>query len=305
MSLATSIATPPSHPLPPVLGGDVPDAAIRPHWVPVTGPMRDHVVALMAAEVDPIPSGIFSIAPHDSLMLTVQFGRDADCIEQKGPQGENTWLTGIREWAGSFVPAGDCVTLFAMLTPLGAVNLLESQPLDTVPRIRARVGEVLDPQVTRQLETAVAHATSLEDRLRAFGSWIETRALRPRRLAQSAVRAARAAMHIRAEPRAQIEHVAAREQITRRQLERDFGRWIGTSPRHLAQVARLQSVSRHAQRGWSLARIAAESGFADQAHMNRAVRQLTGVTPQRFVRGFGTPIAAAFRAATGGGTVYL
>lgn len=39
--------------------------------------------------------------------------------------------------------------------------------------------------------------------------------------------------------------------------------------------------------------------------MTRAVRQLTGLTPQRFVRALGTPMSAAFRAATGGGTVYL
>lgn len=209
-SLITAQVPPPAPPVSAYAPGSLPNADIRSHWVPVTGPLRDYVVALMAVEAAPISQGLLSIAPHDSLMLTVQFGRDADCIEQKGPQGENTWLTGIRERAGSFAPPGDCFTLFALLTPLGAVHLLESQPLDGVPRIRARVGEVLDRQVTRQLETTVAHATTLEDRLRAFASWIETRALRPRGLAQSAVRAARAAMHVCADPTTPVEQVAAR-----------------------------------------------------------------------------------------------
>jgi transcriptional regulator GlxA family with amidase domain len=93
--------------------------------------------------------------------------------------------------------------------------------------------------------------------------------------------------------------------VSRRQLERDFGQWIGTSPRHLAQVARVQAVSRKAQTGGSLAGIAADVGFADQAHMTRVVRQLTGLTPQRLRRPGRTPIAAAFRRVTGGGTVYL
>ena len=282
-----------------------PAAAFRPRWFPVAGPMRTFVSALMAVEVDPIRPTQLSVAPHDSLMLVVQLGRGSDCIEQKGPQGENTWLTGIRRWTGSFTPAGNCFTLFAMLTPLGAVNLLESQPLGGVPRIRAQVAEVLDRQITRELETGIAHAHSLEERLRIFGSWIETRAFRPRKLAYAAVRAARAAMHVCEDPLAAIEAVAAREQITRRQLERDFGHWIGTSPRHLAQVARLQAVSRHAQRGWSLARIAAEVGFADQSHMTRVVRQLTTLTPLSFVRAASTPMSMAFRAATAGGTVYL
>ena len=293
------------HSMPATVEVTPPAEAFRTHWVPVSGPLQDHVSALMAVEIDPIRPTRLSVAPHDSLMLVVQLGRGADCIEQKGPQGENTWLTGIRRWTGSFTPAGNCVTLFAMLTPLGAVNLLESQPLSSVPRIRAHVAQVLDRQITRHLETGIAHAADLGERLRMFGSWIEERAFRPRKLDHAAVRAARAAMHVCKEPLAAIEEVAARECITRRQLERDFGHWIGTSPRHLGQVARLQTVSRHAQQGWSLARIAAEVGFADQAHMTRSVRQLTNLTPHRFVRAASTPMSLAFRAATAGGTVYL
>ena len=39
--------------------------------------------------------------------------------------------------------------------------------------------------------------------------------------------------------------------------------------------------------------------------MSRVVHQLTGLTPRRFVRSGRTPISAAFRHATAGGTVYL
>lgn len=279
----------------------------RPQWLPINGPLRDHVLALMAVEVDPLHSAAMTlkIAPHDSLMLTVQFGRGADGVDQKGSLGDNTWLTGIRQWTGTFAPAGDCVTLFALLTPLGAVHLLEGQPLDAVPRIRAQVADVLDRQVTRHLETAIVRAPSLDVRLRAFGAWLEQRATRPRAVAHAALRAGRAAMQTCLDPSIEVETLARDERITRRQLERDFARWIGTSPRHLAQVARLQSVSRHAARGWSLAHVAAEAGYADQAHMSRAVRALTGVTPRRFVQAASTPMSSAFRAATGGRTVYI
>jgi AraC-like DNA-binding protein len=281
-------------------------SAFRPRVLPVQGPLRDYVSALMAVEVDPLHGPLtLSVAPHESMMLTVQLGRDADAIEQKGPQGSNTWLTGIRRWTGSFTPAGNCVSLFALLTPLGSVHLLDSQPLAGVPRIRASVADVLDGRTTRRLETDIAHAGSLHDRLRVLAAWLEERALRTRRLTSAALRAARAAMHVVAEPGVPVEALAARHAVTRRQLERDFGRWIGTSPRHLSQVARLQAVSRHAQRGGSLAHVAAEVGFADQSHMTRVVRQLTGLTPGQFVRSATTPMSHAFRAATAGGTVYL
>ena len=112
-------------------------------------------------------------------------------------------------------------------------------------------------------------------------------------------------MRVCGEPTVAIDTLADEQHVSRRQLERDFGDWIGTSPRHLAQVARVQAVSRKAQAGASLADIAADVGFADQAHMSRVVRQLTGLTPLRFTRSSRSVMAAAFRQATGGGTVYL
>jgi hypothetical protein len=39
--------------------------------------------------------------------------------------------------------------------------------------------------------------------------------------------------------------------------------------------------------------------------MSRVVRQLTGLTPQRFIRSRQSVMAGAFRSATGGRTVYL
>ncbi len=279
--------------------------SVQTRVIPVTGALQPYVAALMAADINaagPLP---LAVAPHESLMLSVQLGRSSDAIEQKGTHGENTCLTGIREWTGTFSGAGNCLSLFALLTPLGAVQLLESRSLDKVPRIRARVAELLDAKLTRSLESDIAVAGTLDDKLRAFAAWLERRATANRRVSPAALRAGQAAMRICGGPTTPIETLASERQVSRRQLERDFRQWLGTSPRHLAQVARVQAVSRKAQSGASLADIAADVGFADQAHMSRVVRQLTGLTPRRFVHARPSPMAAAFRNATRGGTVYL
>lgn len=283
------------------------DAAVpvRTQSMPVAGALRPYVSALLSAEISasgPLP---LSIAPHESLVLSVQLGRASDPIEQKGQHGQNTRLTGIRQWTGAFEGAGDCVSLFALLTPLGAVHLLESRPLAQAPRIRARVAELLDDRLTRRLESDVAQASTLDDKLRAFAAWLEQRAVASRRLSTAAQRAGRAAMRLSGDPDVAIETLADEQHVSRRQLERDFNQWLGTSPRHLAQVARVQAVSRKAHTGATLADIAADVGFSDQAHMSRVVRQLTGLTPLRFARAAQSPMAAAFRRATHGGTVYL
>jgi len=271
----------------------------------VQGALRDSVAALIAVEIDgagPIP---LAIAPHESLMLSVQFGRSADPIEQKGEHGSNTSLTGIRQWTGTFNGTGNCVSLFALLTPLGSVQLLDSQPLESHPRIRAPLAALLDRGLTRELESRIALADGLDAKLGSFAAWLEARATDRRRQSTAALRAGRAAMRLRAEPNLGVDEIADEQHVSRRQLERDFRRWVGTSPRHLAQVARVQQVSRLARSGASLAHIAADAGFADQAHMSRVVRETTGLTPLHFVRSQRTPLAAGFRHATGGGTVYL
>lgn len=279
--------------------------AIRSHAIEVSGALRPYVRALIGVELGAIGPLPLSVAPHESLMLTVQLGRASDCIEQKGVHGENTTLTGIREHTGAFIGAGDCVTLFAMLTPLGAVHLLDGQPLAPVPRIRARVAALLDAKLTRRLESDVALSAKLPDKLHALATWLEARATCQRAVARGALRAGRAATRLCAAPTLDIQTLADEQHVSRRQLERDFGHWLGTSPRHLSQVSRVQAVSRKALAGAALADISADVGFADQAHMSRVVRQVTGLTPRQFTRSEQTPMASVFRQATGGVTVYL
>jgi AraC-like DNA-binding protein len=280
-------------------------ATARTHSIAVSGALQPYVSALMAVELGvtgPLP---LAVVPHESLMLSVQLGRGTDGLERKGPHGELTRLTGIRQWTGSFTGAGDCITLFALLTPLGAVQLLDSRPLADTPRIGAPVAALLDRRITRRLESEIALAPTLHDKLHALAVWLEARGTAQRRITPAALRAGRASMRVCAAPALAVEALADEQHVSRRQLERDFEHWVGTSPRHLARVARVQAVSRRAQSGASLADIAADVGFADQAHMSRVVRQLTGLTPRGFVRRAGTPLAAAFRQATAGGTVYL
>lgn len=271
----------------------------------VQGSLHPFVRALVAVKLDRTGPLQLAIAPHESMMLSVQLGNGSDSIDEKGHHGELTRLTGIRESTGHFIGPGDCTSLIALLTPLGAVQLLESQAISPLPRVRARVDELLDRQLTRRLESDIALADTLDNKLQAFAAWLEARANTQRRLAAPALRAARAAMRLSTEPGMPIEALADEQHVSRRQIERDFGHWIGTSPRHLSRVARVQTVSRLAQTGAGMADIAADLGYTDQAHMSRVVKELTGLTPRNFVKSQNTPLATAFRRATAGGTVYL
>jgi AraC-like DNA-binding protein len=83
-----------------------------------------------------------------------------------------------------------------------------------------------------------------------------------------------------------IPAVAADVGVGERQLERLFDERVGYRPKMFARVARLQRVTATLARGSaaSWARLAVDCGYADQAHLIREFRALTGVTPKVYAR---------------------
>jgi AraC-like DNA-binding protein len=80
-----------------------------------------------------------------------------------------------------------------------------------------------------------------------------------------------------------LDVLASELHISRRQLHRRFVAALGFGPKLLARILRLQGflalVQRPEQRHIGLARLARQSGYADQAHLTREVAALAGMTP--------------------------
>ncbi len=93
--------------------------------------------------------------------------------------------------------------------------------------------------------------------------------------------AAAAGTLLRRRGRMRVAELARRSGWSRRQLEREFQRRVGISPKTLARIARFQNLlrlsGRNAARSWS--DLAAVCGYADQAHLVREFREFAGATP--------------------------
>ncbi len=83
-----------------------------------------------------------------------------------------------------------------------------------------------------------------------------------------------------------VRGIASDVGISERQLFRRCVDEVGYGPKHLVRVLRLQRLLELARRlpDATLARLAAAAGYADQSHMSRECRALTGITPARLVR---------------------
>jgi AraC-like DNA-binding protein len=102
--------------------------------------------------------------------------------------------------------------------------------------------------------------------------------------------AARAAVLL-ADPRARAEDVAAEVGLSLRQLRRRCHAVVGYGPKTLQRVlrfrrfvARLDAGLPGGQHAHDLAALAAQAGYADQAHLTRECRALAGLTPGALAR---------------------
>jgi AraC-like DNA-binding protein len=84
-----------------------------------------------------------------------------------------------------------------------------------------------------------------------------------------------------AEPRRPLPQLAEAVGLSERQLRRRVEEAVGYPPRTLARVLRFQRFLRAARASAdrSLARLAIEAGYADQAHLTRESRDLAGLPP--------------------------
>jgi AraC-like DNA-binding protein len=82
-----------------------------------------------------------------------------------------------------------------------------------------------------------------------------------------------------------VRDIAHEVGLSERQLFRRCVDDVGYGPKHLVRILRLQRLLGLARRSPNagLAALAAAAGYADQAHMSRECRSLTGLTPARLV----------------------
>jgi AraC-like DNA-binding protein len=87
---------------------------------------------------------------------------------------------------------------------------------------------------------------------------------------------------------ATVGHVASELALSERQLQRRFRESVGYGPKTLQRILRfrrfLAELGRERGASGGLARLAASTGYADQAHLTRESRELSGLSPVQLER---------------------
>lgn len=81
-----------------------------------------------------------------------------------------------------------------------------------------------------------------------------------------------------------IEKLASNACLSRKQFERTFSEYIGTSPKQYLKIIRFQAsiYSKSKNKNILLSNLAYENGYYDQSHFINDFKSMTGLTPKQF-----------------------
>lgn len=190
-------------------------------------------------------------------------------------------------------PIGRVQTFAVRFYPYGFANFV-SEPIDNLVNKETPLDQLFEYDVVKHLQRKIIKATDTQQRI----SIIET-FLMDRLKHESTIN--RIVSHtvdvlLSTNGSASITSIFKDEPSKRRQLERNFKRQVGVSPKQLAKVIRLQTALKIMleQKSATLTDIAYHSEYFDQAHFVKDFRVLTGINPKDFLNLESLALSALF-----------
>ena len=180
---------------------------------------------------------------------------------------------------------------FKNATGVARVVILQFKPGWSAPLLGVAANALTDRIVLLEdiwgrsgddLCTELLAAPTLPDVMDRLAHALALRTLQPFEPASG--RLARQAVRLLEGGEARVESVASLLGVTARHLRRAFTESVGIGPKEFARTVRLQRAVRRAATSKDWARIAADAGYYDQAHLIADFRQLVGLTPGAFLR---------------------
>lgn len=172
----------------------------------------------------------------------------------------------------------EILAIGATFHPGAAPYLLRVRASELVDR-RVHV-DAIDPVLAREVDDALRAASDPRHAVIALALLLQRHVARLPGAPDPAVRHAVALLD--GDARATVSGVAAKTYMSERELQRRFVHDVGYAPKTLQRVLRLQRFL-EVRTTAGLAGAAALAGYADQSHLSREARRLTGLTARELL----------------------
>lgn len=192
-------------------------------------------------------------------------------------------------------PTGFVDTFAVRFYPYGFSNFV-NLPMGDLVEKETPIHSVFGEEIARSLEQDIIQASCTEERIEVIQAFLLHK-FNDEHIIQGIVQSTVDAILLSGGGKSIsniLENSASRPR--RRQLERDFIRQIGVSPKQLGRVIRLQAALKMMVDSdtKSLTEVAYEKGYYDQAHFIKDFQQFTGVSPKEFLDSDKLKLSALF-----------
>ena len=192
--------------------------------------------------------------------------------------------------AGHLLLAGRLHVFTIQFQPTGFFALFGT-PQGLLTNSATSAADLMPADEIHYLTERLADADGMAMRTAIADTWLLQRSANLQSVSGSVAWASR--MIVKTGGRARIASLVERSGLGARQFERCFYNQVGTQPKRYARIVRLGCALRlrrgHPFRSWT--EIAADAGYADQAHMIHEFRALSGDRPGRISAALGDALA--------------
>jgi AraC-like DNA-binding protein len=265
--------------------------------------LRPYLLATSYLQFDARPCAWHVHLPADVHFLVLDLSQD-EVSNVMGNCGLSVTILRVQAHAETlYTPAGRIRIAVASLTPMGMFAAFGARlPEDVAPGRPQPLESLCGVYGALQLAEFMESASTFAERALVFARWLEHRILTHRSLPAPVMRVSKATAAIMKHKHGLLDLGKTAQSVdsSRRQLERDFRAYLGSSPSSFARVVRFQRAAAALSSGLPISHAAADHGFVDQPHMTRSMRRLAQVTPLEIARDGVRPGRQRLRQGLGG-----
>ncbi|WP_117884174.1 AraC family transcriptional regulator [Aureibaculum luteum] len=179
-------------------------------------------------------------------------------------------------------PTGYVNTFAIRFYPYGFANFV-TMPIKNLANKETPIKLLFGEKTTNELERKIIEATNSSERIEIIEKFLLDK-LNEKITIDNIVKTTIDAL-LATNGSASIRTILKEDLSKRRQLERNFIKQIGVSPKQLGKVIRLQTALKMLlnKKKENLTNIAYESEYYDQAHFIKDFKEFTGINPKKFL----------------------
>jgi len=225
---------------------------------------------------------IHRIVPNGLFEMIFYFGNRPETTDPNKPINDNIILTGQLKNYHDLKVTGN-LSLFAIYFLPHGLSMFLDLPIKEIFNYSIPLRLLIKDKVN-QLEDDLSLAKTFEQRIEIAGNFLITQ-IRKNEKKYKYDRIRSVINHINREKGIiNIKELASKTFLSRKQFERTFSDFIGTSPKQFLKIVRFQNAiyEKSINAELNLTEIAHKCGYFDQSHMVSDFKALSGITPKNY-----------------------